>query len=428
MSSYVQNGNSITVPRDSLVEYTVSLDGYYTQTNTIIADETKTIDVVLEYKLATLTINPTPSDAVVTLTADGYTQVGNSITVEKGTSVNCVVSKDGFATTTQNIEIIKDTTIDITLTTLPVLTINPTPTNAVVTLLADGYEQIGNSIVVNPGTNVTYIVECPNYYTQTDTIVVTETRTIDIILESSIATLTINPTPLYAVVTLTADGYTQVGNSITVEKGTNVQVKVEKNGYITSTTNIEVTSDITKNILLVKLIMISINPTPSDAKVTLTADGYTQVGNSIEVAPGVDVQYIVEKENYTRISDIITAVNDISIDVVLEYKMATLTINPTPSDAVVTLTADGYTQVGNSIFVEKGTNVQVKVEKDEFESFNDSIIVSKDTSMNIQINEIMEKIFKIITPQENAIIEFEVVNTDGIYSYNGEETINYSSN
>ena len=108
--------------------------------------------------------------------------------------------------------------------------------------------------------------------------------------------------------------------------------------------------------------------------------------------------------------------------------MATLTINPTPSDAVVTLTADGYTQVGNSIFVEKGTNVQVKVEKDEFESFNDSIIVSKDTSMNIQINEIMEKIFKIITPQENAIIEFEVVNTDGIYSYNGEETMNYSSN
>ena len=206
---------------------------------------------------------------------------------------------------------------------------------------------------------------------------------------------------------------------------------ISKEGYSTIKGDVVVDSDKVIDVVLEEkptTAMFTINPTPSDAVVTLTADGYTQEGNSIEVAPGARVHYVVEKENYVTVSRDISTLNDVTLDVVLEYKMATLTINPTPSDAVVTLTAEGYTQEGNSITVEKGTNVQVKVEKDEFESFNDSIIVSKDTSMNIQINEIMEKIFKIITPQENAVIEFEVVNTDGIYSYSGEETMNYSSN
>ncbi len=48
----------------------------------------------------TFTINPSPSDATVTLTASGYTQSGNSITVASGTTVTWKVSKDGY--TSQN--------------------------------------------------------------------------------------------------------------------------------------------------------------------------------------------------------------------------------------------------------------------------------------------------------------------------------------
>jgi hypothetical protein len=48
----------------------------------------------------TFTINPTPADAVVTLTALGYTQNGNSITVANGTTVNWSVSADGYTTRT----------------------------------------------------------------------------------------------------------------------------------------------------------------------------------------------------------------------------------------------------------------------------------------------------------------------------------------
>lgn len=44
----------------------------------------------------TLTIEPYPSDAVVTLVASGYTQSGNSITVSNGTVVSWTVSAEGY--------------------------------------------------------------------------------------------------------------------------------------------------------------------------------------------------------------------------------------------------------------------------------------------------------------------------------------------
>ena len=46
----------------------------------------------------TLTFIPSPNDATVVLTATGYTQSGNSITVNSGTSVSYSVSKSGYVT------------------------------------------------------------------------------------------------------------------------------------------------------------------------------------------------------------------------------------------------------------------------------------------------------------------------------------------
>lgn len=48
----------------------------------------------------TFTINPTPSTATVILTASGYTQSGNSITVPNGTTVSWSVSASGYTTQT----------------------------------------------------------------------------------------------------------------------------------------------------------------------------------------------------------------------------------------------------------------------------------------------------------------------------------------
>ena len=222
--------------------------------------------------------------------------------------------------------------------------------------------------------------------------------------------------------------YIQNGNSITVPKGSTIEYTVSLKGYVTQTHTI--IADETKVIQVTlesNMVTLTINPTPSDAVVTLTANGYTQNGNSITVERGTSVKYIIEKEGYGTTTNTIVVGDTSTMDILL-IPYHTLTINPTPSDAVVTLTANGYTQNGNSITVLSGTNVSINITKNNYQTHNSSVIVTKDELLNIDLIERDEKIFKIITPQENAIIEFEVVNTDGIYSYNGEETMNYSSN
>ena len=65
-------------------------------------------------------------------------------------------------------------------------------------------------------------------------------------------TFTINPTPSTATVTLTASGYAQSGNSITVPSGTSVAWKVEASGYVTQNGTHTVTKTETKNVTLVQ--------------------------------------------------------------------------------------------------------------------------------------------------------------------------------
>lgn len=68
-----------------------------------------------EPTIYTLTINPNPSDATVKLTASGYTQSGNSITVQSGTSVSYIVSKTGYTGKSGNVVVNSNQTITVTL-------------------------------------------------------------------------------------------------------------------------------------------------------------------------------------------------------------------------------------------------------------------------------------------------------------------------
>ena len=123
----------------------------------------------------TFTINPTPSNATVTLTASGYTQNGNSITVPNGTTISWSVSADGYTTRTGPWTINGgNKTENITLTISGggetpdyTFTINPTPSNATVTLTASGYTQSGNSITVPNGTAVSWSVSADGYTIRT---------------------------------------------------------------------------------------------------------------------------------------------------------------------------------------------------------------------------------------------------------------------
>jgi len=83
MSIYIQDGNKITVPKGSTIRYAVEADGYKTKRNQIIADETKTIPVILEVSTDyTFTIKTLPENAIVefeVINSDGIYSYTDSI-------------------------------------------------------------------------------------------------------------------------------------------------------------------------------------------------------------------------------------------------------------------------------------------------------------------------------------------------------------
>ena len=73
----------------------------------------------------TFTINPTPSNATVTLTASGYTQSGNSITVLSGTKVNYTVSASGYTSKSGSKTVSYTQSLGVTLSAEGSTPVNP---------------------------------------------------------------------------------------------------------------------------------------------------------------------------------------------------------------------------------------------------------------------------------------------------------------
>ena len=184
-------------PSNNLINYGVSAEGYTKKSGTVTATADDTLDVVLEVETFTLTINPTPADATVTLTAEGYTQSGNSITVPSGTSVQWTVSADGYVSQSGEETITEDTTKDITLETEPVtFIINPTPSDATVKI----NNVVQNSVEVEKGSTVTWSVVKTGYVTQSGEEVVNEdtTKTITLVEEPPRTEVTLPTDTFYA--------------------------------------------------------------------------------------------------------------------------------------------------------------------------------------------------------------------------------------
>ena len=133
------------IPEGNEVSYNVSASGYITQSGTevIISDVSKSIE--LEVATFTLTINPTPDDAMITLTAEGYTQSGNSIIVPSGTSVQWSVTADGYTAQSGTQIVSSDLTLTITLESSTVetstLSVSTNPADANIEISGD-YKEI----------------------------------------------------------------------------------------------------------------------------------------------------------------------------------------------------------------------------------------------------------------------------------------------
>jgi hypothetical protein len=106
--------SSISVESGSSVSYEVSKDGYTPKSGSVVADSTKTVDVVLEevpVAKVTITINPTPADATVKL--NNVEQ--KSIEVDKGSQVTYEVSKTDYVTKSATVTVSATQTIDVVL-------------------------------------------------------------------------------------------------------------------------------------------------------------------------------------------------------------------------------------------------------------------------------------------------------------------------
>ena len=105
--------------------------------------------------------------------------------------------------------------------------------------------------------------------------------------------------------------------SFLVYQNDKLSYEITKEGYETIINEIVITNEETISETMVRLYTLTINPTPSDATVVLTATGYTQVGNSISVPSGTVVSYVVSKQDYSPVSNSITITNDEVLDIEL---------------------------------------------------------------------------------------------------------------
>ena len=182
------NGNNtktLTVEKNTFVTIIVSKSGYKSYTESFTAEENKTINVSLEReetpggggggdddnRNVVITVNPTPSDATVTINGN----TGKTLSVLKGTPVNIAVRKTGYETNiVPQFTATSDVTINVTLpesrpqVTTATIAVVPTPSDA--TIKING--EVRNTIVLNIGESCTMEVSKAGYTTERKTITV----------------------------------------------------------------------------------------------------------------------------------------------------------------------------------------------------------------------------------------------------------------
>ena len=198
------------------------------------------------------------------------------------------------------------------------------------------------------------------------------------------STLTIQPTPSFATVTFAPIPDSQVsGNSITTYYGTNITYTVAQSGYVTKTESTILLDDIILPVSLMNQYTFTINPTPSNATVVLSAPGTTQVGNSILVNPGDTVSYSVSKTGYVTQSNSIVVNSTQTLPITLILQTYTLTVEPNPTDATVTFSTG--TVSGNNCTVNYGTQVTYTVSKANYATQSGTVTVLSNQTIQVQL-------------------------------------------
>ena len=247
------------------------------------------------------------------------------------------------------------------LTTKYTLTVNPVTPDATVTI--NGIVQ--TSIQVTNGSTVNVKVSADGYKTYEEFILVDKDMVITPELQKEEVTFSITTIPTDCVVKL--NGVAR--NSINIIKGSSINWEVSKSGYITKSGSIIVTENTSMQVSLDVIGEDKINFTinvisPLDAVVTINGE----TTDSLVVDKNSEVTWSVEAPHYESKNGTQTVTEDTSIDVTLVANKYTLTINPTPADAVVELNGE----VKNFITADYNTDVSIKISKKGYKTYTEN--------------------------------------------------------
>lgn len=383
--------------KGSHITYTVSCEGYQSQTNTMVLGQNdSTINVNLEILKYTVKIFVEDSEAIVTIydSSGNELQIGKGsqeITVSYGDTISYTVSKEGYNDINGRVENITENkqVSNIRLekkkytVKLNVLDINGEILTGVIRKV-NGTTITDSGILIEHGTQIAYSAEKEGYNTKQGVEMITSDKEITITLKKP-CTIIINATPSDA--TIKINGTTR--NSITLEEGDKLSYSVEKSGYESVTKeNITVTKGETINITLKKIWVVTIKPTPSDATVKINGKTTKQ----LTVYDGDTISYSVEKTGYAPQSGSKTINETTTMSITLKIYTYAVTINPTPSDATVTIKKSDGTQLASgtgtqSATVDYGTNITYTVSKSLYTSKSGNInSISSNQTLNISLD------------------------------------------
>lgn len=383
------------------VNWKVEKPDYKSEEGNLFLTKDTVYNVTLQ-PMATLTVLPDPEDAIVKINNIEQT----SITVPVGTVVKVEVSKSGYETKIENIVVDEDKSVNITLEKISIkvtVSVATDPIDAIVTMNGT----VGNIQTFDYGTEVVVTASKEGYLDSSINLgVVTHDISTNITLTLDSFTYTIVPTPSDAIVTINDEQRTH----ITGPSSTEIRWKVEKDGYIAQEGTDKIgTEDRSINIVLENVkVTFTIIPTPSDAEVKLN----NIVQSSIEVNYGDTVAWEVSKDGYTPQSGITSPLltnTELPITLAEIIPVFTFTINPNPSEAVVTINEEQT----RSVTVEEGTKIIWSVTMDNYTPQNGELVVTQDTTLDITLEEIPE--YKYVWTGDAAAdgVTFEAYNNLG---------------
>lgn len=324
------------------------------------------------YLLARVTIVPDPSDAVVTLTATGYSQEGNYIEVPIGTIVSYKVEKQGLKPSEKEVLVVGNTTIPVKLFE-PIertVTIETTPSDASVIFVGNGIvEQGAKSVKAATGSALSYTVSDPKgelSLTESGSFTVQTDEVISVTMRTK-AHVT-NVTPPDAVVKINGE----LGSYRELPCNQVMSVSVTRDGYNPFSQTFEknnrgIVPDFVSEVELQETtytLIVASTPTNASLSVVVGAETHTDIGRVVvdNVLPGTTITATATLSGYDTVTETFTMpASNLGKTLSLNETLYPVTITATPSEAAVIIKVNG-SQVASgtgvaTTSVKKGTSI-----------------------------------------------------------------------